>query len=67
MKKCCMVFFFIFTLGPGAYDLPAIVGNKRVDALYNNVPSYTFSKNQFPCKQFISKEHCKVLISKSKI
>lgn len=48
-------------VGPGAYDMPGLLGSKKFITSYYNAPSFTISGRNISDKQFISKKHCLVL------
>jgi len=45
-------------VGPGAYNVPNLMGSRKFLTSYNNTPSYTMSGRNISQKQFISKKHC---------
>lgn len=48
-------------VGPGAYEVPKLIGFKKMCTSYVNAPCYTFARKVNTKKLFISKSHCRVL------
>eukprot|EP00826_Nyctotherus_ovalis_P041157 TRINITY_DN4113_c0_g1_i1.p2 TRINITY_DN4113_c0_g1~~TRINITY_DN4113_c0_g1_i1.p2 ORF type:complete len:121 (-),score=14.51 TRINITY_DN4113_c0_g1_i1:569-931(-) len=46
--------------GPGAYEVPSLIGFRKVCDSYNNAPAYTIPHKSNCSKLFISKRHCRV-------